>query len=226
MATARKEATIPTREEVLERARAIAPKLRERAEACDAARVVPVETIEDYREAGLFRLAMPRRYSGYEMGWDVLCRISQILAIADCSQAWIQRIMADHAQMVATFPAEAQEEVWHDNKAAIIAAAFDPVGRARRVPGGFRFSGKHGFSSGVDYADWLICGGYIEDGDLGRPIEDFVTKFTMALKQPAAYAEVTELTGQSMSSGDMRAGKAAWLLRRIERLDGVKWSGM
>ena len=68
--------------------------------------------------------------------------------------------------------------------------------------------------------------GYIEDGDLGRPIEDFVTKFTMALKQPAAYAEVTELTGQSMSSGDMRAGKAAWLLRRIERLDGVKWSGM
>jgi len=65
--------------------------------------------------------------------------------------------------MVATFPLEAQEEVWGDEPAAVICAALDPVGRATRVPGGFRFSGRHGFSSGVDYADWLICGGFIVD---------------------------------------------------------------
>jgi alkylation response protein AidB-like acyl-CoA dehydrogenase len=67
--------------------------------------------------------------------------------------------------MAATFPVEAQDDVWAENHRALISAAFDPVGRARRVKGGFRFSGRHGFSSGVDYADWVICGGYIIDGD-------------------------------------------------------------
>jgi alkylation response protein AidB-like acyl-CoA dehydrogenase len=150
---------------MIARAQTLVPVLRERAEEAQKLGRVPRETIADYHRLGLLRMAQPRRYGGDEMGWDVLCEISQILAAADCSQAWIQRIMADHAQMVATFPQEAQDEVWCDNPQAIICAAFDPVGRATRVPGGFRFSGTHGFSSGVDYADWLICGGYIVDGD-------------------------------------------------------------
>ncbi len=155
----------PTREDLLERAREIAPHLRERAAACDEARTVPVETIEDYRRTGLIRMSMPARYSGYELGWDVLCEVSQILAAACGSQAWIQRICADHAQMVATFPEEAQDDVWGDNHDVLISAAFDPVGRARAVDGGYIFSGRHGFSSGIDHCDWHICGGFIQDGD-------------------------------------------------------------
>lgn len=154
-----------TPSDMIERARELAPRLRERAEQAVAERKVPRETIEDYHSTGLIRIAQPRRYGGYEMGWDVLCEVTQILAAADGSQAWIQRIMADHAQMVSTFPQEAQEEVWRGNHQALISAAFDPVDRARRVEGGFLFSGRHGFSSGIDYADWLICGGYIADGD-------------------------------------------------------------
>jgi alkylation response protein AidB-like acyl-CoA dehydrogenase len=125
---------------------------------------VPPATMADYHDTGLIRIAQPARYGGYEMGWDVLCEISQVLAEADGSQAWIQRIMADHAQMVATFPPEAQEDVWGGNHHALISAAFDPVGRGRRTKGGVIFSGRHGFSSGIDYADWIICGGYIVDG--------------------------------------------------------------
>lgn len=154
-----------TREELVERARTLIPILRNRAEEAQEIGRVPVDTIEDFRRLGLLRMSQPRRFGGYEMGWDVLCEISQFLAAADCSQAWVQRILADHAQMVATFPVEAQEEVWAENFDTIICAAFDPVGTATRVEGGFLFSGQHGFSSGVDYADWLICGGFIVDGD-------------------------------------------------------------
>lgn len=150
---------------MITRAREIAPRLRERAEEARVLRQVPPNTMEEFHESGLLRLGQPKRFGGFEMGWDVLCEISEILAAADCSQAWIQRITADHAVMVGTFPAEAQEEVWADNHRAIICAGFDPVGRATRVPGGFRFSGKHGFSSGIDFADWLIAGGYIVEGD-------------------------------------------------------------
>lgn len=155
-----------SRKEIMERARGLAPELRARAEACRAQRRVPDETMADYDRLGFIRLAQPRRYGGHEMGWDVLCEVTQILAAACGSQAWIARIMADHAQMVATFPPEAQDDVWADNHLAHVGAAFDPVGRARPVEGGFRFSGRHGFCSGIDHAHWLICGGYIVRGDV------------------------------------------------------------
>ncbi len=165
MATLRKQEEIPTREELLDRARALVPALRQRAQACEEARTPPAETIEDYRNTGLIRMSMPARYSGYEMGWDILCEVTQILAAACGSQAWIQRICADHAQMVATFPPEAQEDVWGENHDVLISAAFDPTGHARPTKGGWLFSGRHGFSSGIDYCDWHICGGFIEEGE-------------------------------------------------------------
>lgn len=154
-----------TREALLARARDLAPRLRERAARCAKERKVPAETIADYHDAGFLKLAQPKRYGGLEISWEVLCEISQILAAADGSQAWIHRIMADHAQMVSTFPAECQDEVWGENTETLISAAFDPSGRAKRVKGGFQFSGRHRFASGIDHAQWLICGGFIEDGD-------------------------------------------------------------
>ena len=76
--------------------------------------------------------------------------------------------LADHAQLVGTFPSDAQDDVWRESEDAHIAASFDPVGSARRVAGGFEFSGVHGFASGIDHADWLIAGGYIvEERELG-----------------------------------------------------------
>jgi alkylation response protein AidB-like acyl-CoA dehydrogenase len=152
-------------EDLVQRARGLVPALRERAARCEDMRRVPDETMADYIGAGLIRATQPARYSGAEIGWDILCAISQILAAGCGSQAWIQRIMADHAQMVATFPAEAQEDVWAKNHNALVSSSFDPVGRAERVDGGFIFSGRHGFSSGIDHAHWLICGGFIIEGE-------------------------------------------------------------
>jgi alkylation response protein AidB-like acyl-CoA dehydrogenase len=162
--------------DMIARAHSLTPVLRERAEQAQHLGFAPPETVADFHRLGLLRISQPKRYGGNEMGWDVLCEISQILAEADCSQAWFQRITADHAQMVATFPEEAQEEVWHDNPQAVICAGLDPVGQARRVPGGFRFSGQHGFSSGVDYAEWLICGGYIVNGETREGPHFFLLK--------------------------------------------------
>ena len=155
----------PTPDELMTRARALVPILQERAQRCEDQRRVPEETIADFERAGLLRMSQPARYGGYELGWDVLCDIAELLAAADGSQAWLQHIFADHTVLVATFPAQAQEEVWGKNHNTITSASFDPSGRATRVEGGFLFSGRHGFSSGVDYADWRICGGMIVEKD-------------------------------------------------------------
>ena len=159
-----------TAEELMARARALAPKLKERAVRAAELRRCPDETIHDLGDSGLVRICQPLRYGGFELGWDVLCEVSQILAAACGSQGWVQRIFADHAHLLASFPAEAQEEVWSKNPLTCISASFDPTGRARPVEGGFIFSGRHGFSSGIDHASWMICGGFIEqDGKRDGP---------------------------------------------------------
>ncbi len=86
--------------ELLERAAALVETLQARSEACEAARKCPDETIEDFVRAGLLRICQPRRYGGYELGWDVLCEVSQTLARGCGSQAWAQNIYTDHGQKV------------------------------------------------------------------------------------------------------------------------------
>jgi 3-hydroxy-9,10-secoandrosta-1,3,5(10)-triene-9,17-dione monooxygenase len=152
-------------ETLLARARDLAPVLVERAARCEELRRVPEETVADFVDLGLIRATQPFRWGGSEMAWDTMCEISRILAAGCGSQAWIQRIMCDHAQMTSTFPAQAQEDVWGADHNALISASFDPVGRATPVADGFLFSGRHGFSSGVDHASWMICGGVIVDGE-------------------------------------------------------------
>jgi len=157
--------TPQTATDIYARAEALHPTLRARAADAEAARMVPAESVADFREAGLIRMTQPERFGGQAMGWDVLCGVSQRLTRADGAQGWVQAIMADHAQMLGTFPLLAQEDVWGKNPEAVMSASFDPKGIATPVEGGYSFSGRFGFASGIDHADWLICGGFIVDGD-------------------------------------------------------------
>ncbi|HXR86886.1 MAG TPA: hypothetical protein VN728_07950 [Stellaceae bacterium] len=158
--------TSVTREEMLRRAEALVPALRERSAACEAARTCPEETMADFDAAGFLRICQPARFGGLELGWDVLCEVGQILARGCGAQAWVSTVMGDHAQIASGLALEAQEEIWGKNPGARLCASFPPIGVARSVPGGVRFSGKHGFSSGVDYAQWALPGGTIVDGPM------------------------------------------------------------
>ncbi len=145
------------------RAEALQPLLRERAAETETNRKVPVETVQAFRDAGLTRMTQPKRYGGNAMGWDALCGVAQRLTKGDGAQGWVMALMGDHAQLLGSFPLEAQEDVWGENPEALMSAAFDPKGIASRVDGGYQFSGRFGFASGIDHVDWLICAGFIED---------------------------------------------------------------
>jgi alkylation response protein AidB-like acyl-CoA dehydrogenase len=158
-------AGIPPREELLARAEALVPVLRQRSDQCEKMRQCPAETVADFEAAGLIRMCQPARYGGYELGWDVRSEVCEILARGCGSQAWIHHILTDHTQKLGAFPEAAQDDVWRQTPNARIAAGLDPVGKAQRVPGGVRYSGRHGFSSGIDHVQWLLCGGHIVADD-------------------------------------------------------------
>ena len=92
-----------TREEVLRRAEALVPVLRERAPEAEKLRRCPDSTIADYIAKDLLRICMPARFGGFELGYDIYCETVKTLARGCGSQAWVHMVLADNALKLA-FP--------------------------------------------------------------------------------------------------------------------------
>jgi len=144
---------------ILARAREMVPLLAQRAAQAEQNRSIPAETIADFKQAGLFRAIQPKRYGGYELDPGVLFDIQMTLAEGCMSSGWVYGVVAVHNWQLALFDPRAQEDVWAKDSSVLIASSYMPKGQVERVDGGFRFSGRWGFSSGVDHASWLFLGG-------------------------------------------------------------------
>ena len=159
-----------TAEALLEKARALAPVLRQRAAETNKARRIPEETIRDLWKAGLWYLLKPKKFGGPEHRPDVALSVAYELARGDGSAAWVWAVMTIHDLLVALWPEEFQKEYWA--KDTLSASSFAPMGKATPANGGFRISGKWGFSSGVDNADWMLLGVFFGPPSGGSPIPD------------------------------------------------------
>ncbi len=162
---------IPSHATLLERARALIPVLKSRSEAAIAARALPKETIRDMQEAGFFRVLQPRRYGGYEHDPQVFFDIQMALAEGCMSTAWVYGVVGVHPFQLGLFDPKAQADVWSRNDATLISSSYQPVGKVERVEGGFRISGRWGFSSGCDHCDWVFLGSLIPPAEPGGPPE-------------------------------------------------------
>src|SRR6266446_4737515 len=151
---------------LLERARALIPRLAERAPAAAAARQLPVQTIAEYHEAGILRILQPRRFGGQQGRFSLFSRIVEELTYGCASSAWVYAVLAEHQWIIAQYPEQAQVDVWGADPLAVASSSLAPRAPARRVPGGWRLSGRYTFSSGCDFAQWAILGAFLaEAGD-------------------------------------------------------------
>ena len=160
---------IPTRDELVARAHELGPRLRSRADAADAARNLPDETIREFQEAGFFRVLQPRRWGGYEMHPSVFFDVQTALAEYDMSSAWVYGVVGCHPYELALFHDEAQQEVWGDDPSVLVSSSYQPVGKVTRVDGGFRLSGRWGFSSGSMHCQWVLLGALVPPAEEGGP---------------------------------------------------------
>ena len=64
---------------LLHRARALIPRLAERAPATTAARNVPSETIAEYHAAGILKILQPRRFGGLQGRFSLFSQIVEEL---------------------------------------------------------------------------------------------------------------------------------------------------
>ena len=162
------DSTLPEEERaILDRARAIVPRLAERAPAAAAARRLPPETIAEYHAAGILRILQPRRFGGRQGRFSLFSRIVEELTYGCASSAWVYAVLAEHQWIIAQYPEKAQIDVWGDDPEAVASSSLAPRAAAKRVSGGWRLGGRFPFSSGCDYAQWAILGAFL--GEMGDP---------------------------------------------------------
>jgi 3-hydroxy-9,10-secoandrosta-1,3,5(10)-triene-9,17-dione monooxygenase len=157
-------------------ARALAPRLRARAAACEAARSVPSETIAELGTLGLTRLLRPAALGGLEVGLGTLARVGEELARGCASSAWCLALFATTNRLVALFPPPAQRDVWTADDGDVLAVAVHaPTGTAvaeeRAGTPGFRVTGRWQFASGCQHASWVVMTATVQHAAPG-PLPD------------------------------------------------------
>jgi alkylation response protein AidB-like acyl-CoA dehydrogenase len=164
-----------TPEELIQRARALAPMVRERAEEAERNRVVAPEIIAEMKRNDLFRIFKPKRFGGFEFDVMTGIRCSLAFAAADTSTSWVFGLGVIHNWLIAMFPLQCQEDIWGENPEAFTAGSYAPAGTCERAPGGYRITGTWHYASGCDHADWGLMGVFFPaDEEGGKPSPGFV----------------------------------------------------
>lgn len=153
---------------LLESARQLAPQIRAAANEIDASRELPRPLFEAIADAGLFHMCVPRALGGLEVDFPQQVLIAEELGKADASTAWAVGQGATFASWSMYLQPATVREIWIDTPRSVVSNTPEPNGKAIVVPGGYRVSGRHGFSTGCMHASWVASQAQIIDNGVVR----------------------------------------------------------
>jgi alkylation response protein AidB-like acyl-CoA dehydrogenase len=165
MTAAQSHLDTPTTAELVARAEALRPLLAANAAGGERDRRVAEESIRALTHAGLFKLAVPKRYGGYETSLRTLLEISAAVAEADGGTSWVVTVINGSAWLTGLFPGRAQDEVFGTDPEARVSGVISPTAETRKVDGGWRVTGKWFYNSGSWHATWAVLGIPVTDAD-------------------------------------------------------------
>ncbi|MER7764132.1 acyl-CoA dehydrogenase family protein [Streptomyces sp. NPDC097619] len=159
-----------TAEEIVERARAIAYSLIDRQAETEERTCYAPDTHEAFAAAGLYRILVPKRYGGLELGLDTFFKVVVALTRGCPSTGWMYCLGAAHAHAVGTlFEERTQAEVFAGGE-FIAPATVAPTGTAVPAPdGGWTVTGTWNYCSGAPYSTHLVAHALVTPEDGGEP---------------------------------------------------------
>jgi alkylation response protein AidB-like acyl-CoA dehydrogenase len=162
--------TIPTAADLVGRIKNLHPLIRARAAQGEADRRVTTEVIDALAAAGVFKVAQPRRYGGYETSMRTMLDVSAAVGEADGGTAWVVTLLNVCAWMMGTCPQQAQDDVWGSDADALVSGVLAPTAETRKVEGGHMVSGRWYYNSGSWHASWALLGVPLTD-DSGEVVD-------------------------------------------------------
>ena len=156
-------------QELLARAAEAADVVRPLREETERGRRLAPAAAEAVVRSGAHKLLVPRAYGGTQVHPSTMIAVIERIAQGDGSAGWVAMIGATSGLMSHTLDeAMAREAFGPDD--VTLAGVFAPMGRARKVEGGYRVTGRWPFASGCEGARWRM-GGVLVVGEDGAPTE-------------------------------------------------------
>jgi alkylation response protein AidB-like acyl-CoA dehydrogenase len=156
--------------------RELGPAITARALEIETSRRIPADIIEVLKQAGIFRMFVPRSYGGLELDLPAGLEILIELAKIDSSIGWNAMTSSNGSLFAPFVPQQTYEHIYQNGPDVIFGGASQPVGTAEEAcAGGWMVNGYWPFSSGCQYADWiagfcvLISNGQPLLSETGRP---------------------------------------------------------
>jgi alkylation response protein AidB-like acyl-CoA dehydrogenase len=138
-------------EKLLTGLEALAPLFRASAAEADRLARLPEPVARALAEQGLFRVWVPRSVAGFELSLPEAMQVYEAAARIDGSIGWAVMIGSGGGLFAAYLSADAARAIFARPE-ALIAGSGAPDGRAERVEGGYRATGRWRYASGADYA--------------------------------------------------------------------------
>jgi alkylation response protein AidB-like acyl-CoA dehydrogenase len=159
---------MPVLEESLSRRLdALSSDIAAAADEADRQRTVPAGLIDSMKEAGLFRIWLPKEIGGEMLGLTDMALLAEAISRLDGSIGWTFTIGSTGAAFAGHLPPARVREVFED-PGAVVAGSVVPRGEAAVVDGGYRVSGHWPLASGCMHTTWLIANSRITENGAPR----------------------------------------------------------
>lgn len=170
--------------------RGVEPTIRRHGLEGERQRWVPQETADALRDAGLFKIWLPRPLGGWEVEPVVACRIFEDVARLDSAAGWMLQMCCTVSLISAWFGDEAIAEM-HESSTPVFGDSFAPPMHMARSSSGWEVTGQAAFVSNSHHIDWFFGLGMEFDGDVPKPGPDG-EPVSMIVAVPKAEFEVVE----------------------------------
>jgi 3-hydroxy-9,10-secoandrosta-1,3,5(10)-triene-9,17-dione monooxygenase len=155
-------------------AKRLAPQLAETAARDRELRRLSDQTWQILLDGGFVRSLQPARWGGGEVALidfvDAMVELSRVSPAA----GWVAGVIGVHPWQLALFEDAAQRELWGEDAATMHSSSYNPTGRAEKVAGGYKVSGRWSFSSGCDHCSGVMLGAICGSREVaGKPVRDF-----------------------------------------------------
>ena len=121
----------------------------------EAKRCLPDDIAQGIIDSGVLRLWTAQAYGGYQAPVSALLDATETLAYYDGSTGWVAMVTGTASLMSGFLPSETAGEIFGDAK-AMVGGLAAPMGKATRVEGGLRVSGRWLWGSGTPFCTWII----------------------------------------------------------------------
>jgi len=148
-------------EELVARAKAMVPEIRELAEETERNRTIAPHIIGKIRDAELLRTCRPKEFGGFEYDPVVALEIALAVSAACASTGWALNGALSNGISFGHYPIETQRELWGGGDDPFTCACFAPTGEAVPREGGYVLSGKWSVRQRLRSFDWIRLGALI-----------------------------------------------------------------